>query len=110
MTTMLLQQDRRADPRYHIDWAVSVSGDRAGRMFSGRGLDLSRGGALVVLPLSAPLRPGQEVQVRLQPRSLNMSAPETAPSSMVRNARIVRVQRGPRFLDGLQMVGLKFIQ
>jgi c-di-GMP-binding flagellar brake protein YcgR len=109
MTTMLLQQDRRSDPRYRIDWPVSISSERTGRTFKGRGQDMSHTGALVVLPLSAPLRPGQQVQVKTQRRSANSIVSEKARPPMLRTARVVRVLRGPQFLDGLQMVGLKFI-
>ncbi len=106
------EQERRIDPRYHIDWKVSLWNDPQGRVFNGRGQDLSRGGALVVLPMSVPLRPGQLVQMKLQPRAIQQVVSEAAEVSdtaaEVRDARVVRVQREPRFLEGLQLVGLKF--
>ncbi len=110
MSTVSLQQERRSDPRYHIDWPVLVCGDSQGREFSGRGQNLSRSGALVVLPLSVPLRPGQTVQMTLQPRTPGSSGPSPKRGVETRTARVVRVQREPRFLDGLQMVGLRFAE
>jgi hypothetical protein len=107
MQTML-QQERRVDPRYNIDWPVSVWSEPQGRTFNGRGQNLSHSGVLVVLPLSVPLRPGQQVQMRIGPRMNTREPIDTKKEPATRAARVVRVQREPRFLDGLQMVGLRF--
>ncbi len=105
---MVEQPERRAYPRYDIDWPVALYQKDRDRLINGRGQDLSRGGALVALPLSVPLRLGQEVEVRLQPRTGPTQTPGNPQTPQVHNARVVRVQRGPRLLDGLQLVGLMF--
>jgi hypothetical protein len=108
---MVGQQERRAHPRYQIDWPISLRQRQQGQLFNGRGHNLSKGGALVALPMSIPLRPGQEFEVTIQPHP-NLDPPEGLPHAPgeVRNARVVRVQRAPRFLEGIQMVGLQFEQ
>jgi len=110
MSTRMLHQERRTDPRYHIDWPISLLSDSQGRTYNGRGQNLSRGGALVVLPLSAPLCLGQQVRMRLHPILKGTHRPSGSRAAEVRPAKVVRVQREPRFLDGLQLVGLKFLE
>ncbi len=105
---MVGQEERRAHPRYSIDCPISLSPADLARVFGGRGQNLSHSGALVALPLSIPLRPGQDVEVKLHPRPNPMLTGGASQHAEVRNARVVRVQRGTTLFDGLQLVGLTF--
>ncbi|MBN1341366.1 MAG: PilZ domain-containing protein [Phycisphaerae bacterium] len=106
---MVSAEERRTHPRYDIDWPVSIRPSDRARVFGGRGQNLSRCGALVALPLSIPIRPGQRMEVKLR-ASANPAMPEAPKddTAEVRSASVVRVQRGTCFLDGLQLVGLEF--
>lgn len=102
---MIASQERRIHPRYGIDWPVALRPNDVAWTIGGRGQNLSRGGALVAVPLSIPVRAGQRLELEMRPRADQAShdiAPET------REARVVRVQRGSCILDGLQLVGLTF--
>ncbi len=105
---MVEEQERRIHPRYRIDWPISLSQRRRGRLYSGRGHNLSQGGALVALPMSIPLKPGQELEMKLHPRVKSESVHTSEQPKEVRKAQVVRVERASSFLDGLQLVGLKF--
>ena len=105
---MPAQKERRAHPRYRIDWPVMLRQQGRGLRFSGRGHDLSRIGALVALPLSIPIRTGQRLAIELH-RPKSAARPDPSPQEPeVHDARVVRVQRSASFLDGLQLVGLTF--
>jgi len=105
---MIEQHERRGHPRYRIDSPVTLLCEEQGARFAGRGEDMSRTGARVALPLSVPIRRGQRVQMRLEPRFASTPTDETANSSTPRQAHVVRVRRDATLLDGLQQVGLAF--
>ncbi len=104
---MVHTPERRTSPRCRVDWPVSLQLNGRSQVFGGRGRDLSHTGALVAMPISVPLCPGQRTEVRLYPRpNAAGGAPKT--ESERRCARVVRVDRGRTLLEGLQLVGLKF--
>ena len=105
---MIEQQERRSHPRYRIEAPVTLLCEHRGTRFTGRGENMSQTGALVVLPLSVPVRQGQRVQVRLEPRFATTPTDEAPEPSVPRRAHVVRVRRDATLLDGLQQVGLAF--
>ena len=104
---MVQTSERRTSPRCRIDWPVSLQLNGRSQVFGGRGRDLSHTGALVALPISVPLRPGQQTEVRLYPRPHTAGGTPKNESER-RCARVVRVDRRRTLLEGLQLVGLKF--
>lgn len=70
------------------------------------GVDLSHGGACINVPMTAPLAEGSNIRVSI-PRP-GPQDPATARDSAQHDARVVRVDRASRLLEGLAVVGLQF--
>jgi hypothetical protein len=68
-------------------------------------VDISSTGALVQLPLSAPIRAAEQVEV-------NFTVPDGADpdlyASKLFTAKVVRVNRGQSILEGQQSIALQF--
>jgi len=99
------EQERRCARRYRLDWPACVWHDSTKRFYSARSVDISSTGALVRLPLSAPIRMSEQIEV-------NFTVPDgqdsDCHSSKVFSARVVRINRGQSILDGQQSVAVKF--
>ncbi len=102
---MVAQQERRAATRVKLDWPVCLWHDNTQKFYNGRSENISATGALVRLPLTAPISKDDSVEV-------NFPAPDDSAEqeSKVFTAKVVRVNRGQSILDGNQFVALQFIK
>ncbi len=97
------QQERRAAKRVKLDWPVCLWHDNTQQFYNGRSANISATGALIKLPLTAPIRQDDSVEV-------NFPAPDDSiEESKVFTARVVRVNRGQSILEGNQFVALQFV-
>jgi hypothetical protein len=78
----------------------------ANRFFNGRSSNISKGGVLVRLPLTAPVRTGHIVEVNF-PRTLAL-AKEKGSFARIKSGRIVRVERSKVVDDATIGVGIAF--
>jgi len=92
--------ERRRSQRMAIDSAVCLWHPTIEQFVNGRGVDISRHGAAVDLPVSVPVSAGQLVDI-------NFVAPKDRTEKPTRSARVVRVSRD-RVLEGVQRLGLEF--
>ncbi len=100
---MIAQQERRAAKRVKLDWPVCLWHDNTQQFYNGRSSDISATGALIKLPLTAPISKNDSVEV-------NFPAPDDSEQeSKVFTAKVVRVNRGQSILDGNQFVALQFV-
>jgi len=86
---------------------VSIWHPKAARFFNGRSLNVSANGALVLLPLKAPVRPGQDLEVnfpRRQPLADQMGG-----CARIKRARVVRVDRSDLLMAAVR-VALQFAE
>lgn len=89
---MVMLTDRRRHARNPIDWPVSIYYPHLGMFINGRSVDVSKGGAKIRLPLAAPIRPGQIVELNF-PRTTTL-AKVAGCFSRIKTAWVVRVEAG----------------
>ncbi len=98
--------ERRAFPRTPLEQQVLLDIDGRSRTLTVAGVDLSHSGACLNVPLVAPLAAGSRIQVQV-PRPASDS-PLARPAAERYTAKVVRVDRLSKLLDGLAVVGLQF--
>jgi len=98
--------ERRQNRRYHLDWAACIWHDATKRFYTAQSVDISATGALVRIPLSAPIRVTEQVEV-------NFTVPDGPDpdqcASKVFSAKVVRVNRGQSILEAQQSIALQFV-
>lgn len=103
--TTVTETERRGSRRFVLDWPVCLWHQGTNRFYSARSVNISATGALIQLPLSVPIRAGEQVEVNLAvPKG-----PAAPKHSKVFSASVVRVNRGESLLNGRQSVAMKFI-
>ena len=97
--------DRRRHQRYPLSAGVRVYHEPSRGDLPARAVDISDGGMLMYMPVSAPVKPGQPVRltIRRMPAGL-FEALGAKPLA----ARIVRVQRRGLLITGKLAVGVEF--
>ncbi|MCF7958021.1 MAG: PilZ domain-containing protein [Phycisphaerae bacterium] len=100
------ENEQRSSRRTQVNWPISVWHPKLSKFFNGKGLNVSRSGALVTLPMMVPLRKGQEVEVNF-PRSQAM-AKSKGQFARIKTARIVRIDRSDSVRSTQVKVGLEF--
>jgi hypothetical protein len=100
--------EQRQSKRSLVSWPVSVWHPKAARFFNGRSIDVSSDGALLVLPLKAPIRKGQNLELNF-PRSEKL-AQDKGCFARIKSARVVRVDRSETMESAAIKVGLQFCE
>ena len=103
---MVAAFEQRSTPRSDVNWPVSVWNPKATRFFNGRSVNVSAGGALVTMPVNAPVIEGQDVEVNF-PRSETL-ARDKGCFARIKSARVVRVDRSQVTESARIHVGLEF--
>lgn len=98
--------DQRRSRRMQISWPVSVWHPKAGRFINGRSVDVSRGGAMIELPLASPMREGQDLEVNF-PRAPKLTRDKGA-SARIKGAKVVRIDRSAVFDNAALKVAVQF--
>ncbi len=83
--------EQRRDVRSDLSWPVSVWLPEANRFFNGRSKNVSRGGAYLTVPMTTPIRPGQEVEINF-PRTMTL-ARQKGQYARIKCAKVLRVDR-----------------
>lgn len=89
-----------------VDWPVSIWHPKASRFFNGHSVNVSSRGALLTMPMRAPLREGQNLEVNF-PRSEPLAQTKGS-FARVRTARVVRLDRGDLLSSATIKVALTF--
>ena len=103
---MVSAYEQRQTERSAVQWPVSIWHPKAARFFNGRSVNVSTGGALVVLPMKAPLREGQDLEINF-PRSETL-AKDKGGFARVKSAHVVRIDRTDSLMSATVKVGLAF--
>ncbi|KPK76651.1 MAG: hypothetical protein AMJ79_05925 [Phycisphaerae bacterium SM23_30] len=98
-------EQRRAE-RSPVEWPISIWHPKASRFFNGHSVNVSSVGALVELPMKAPVREGQDLEINF-PRFESL-AKDKGSFSRVKNAQVVRIDRSDSLLSATVKVGLDF--
>lgn len=104
METTIVEQ--RRDVRSDLVWPVSVWIPDANRFFSGKSVNVSKGGVYLKLPMTAPVCVGQEVELNF-PRTAAL-AHQKGQYARIKTGRIVRVERSEMLRSGTIGVAVQF--
>jgi type IV secretory pathway protease TraF len=98
--------EQRGSVRTNLSWPISVWLPEANRFFNGQSSNVSKSGALVLLPLTAPIRAGQVVEVNF-PRTAVL-AEEKGGFARIKKGKVVRVERTDMLKDATVAVAVAF--
>ena len=104
---MVCAYEQRRWRRSEVAWPVSLWHPKATRFFNGRSINVSGGGVLMRLPLQTPLREGESVELNF-PRGESL-AKEKGQFGRLKNARVIRIDRGSALSSATMEVGLAFV-
>jgi hypothetical protein len=86
-----VEKEHRKDVRTNLTWPVSVWIPESNRFFNGKSCNISKSGALINLPMTAPVRNGHVVELNF-PRTPAL-AKQKGQFARIKTARVVRVDR-----------------
>ena len=92
--------------RTDLSWPVSLWLPEANRFFNGRTINVAKGGALLSLPMSTPVRPGHVVEINF-PRTVNL-ARKKGQFARIKAGKVIRVQRDSLVSDATIAVAVQF--
>ena len=98
--------EQRKDSRSSVSWPVSVWIPQANRFFNGRSCNVSKTGVFITLPVTAPVRPGQVVELNF-PRTETL-AKEKGQFARIKTGKVVRVDRKNLLENAEVGVGIAF--
>ena len=107
MTTAVetVVENRNAN-RTELSWPVSLWLPDANRFFNGRTVNVARGGVLLSLPMSVPVRPGHIVEINF-PRTTNL-AQKKGQFARIKSGKVLRVDRESITADATIGVAVQF--
>ncbi|MEN6309277.1 MAG: PilZ domain-containing protein [Anaerohalosphaeraceae bacterium] len=105
MESTLIEQ--RQDVRSDLSWPVSIWLPEANRFFTGRSVNVSKGGAYVSVPMTTPVRPGHEVEVNF-PRTMSL-ARQKGQYARIKVGKILRVDRAEMLRNGSIGLAIQFV-
>jgi hypothetical protein len=86
---------------------VSIWLPEANRFFTGRSVNVSKGGAYVSVPMTTPVRPGHEVEVNF-PRTMSL-ARQKGQYARIKMGKILRVDRAEMLRNGSIGLAIQFV-
>ncbi len=98
--------EQRQEIRQDLTWPVSVWLPGANRFFNGKSVNVSKGGALISVPMTTPVHPGNEVEINF-PRTMTL-AKQKGQYARIKNAKVVRVDRGQMLQAGSIGIAVRF--
>ena len=99
--------EQRKDMRSDLAWPVSVWIPEANRFFTGKSINVSKGGAFISLPITAPVRPGHEIEVNF-PRTMSL-ARQKGQYARIKTAKVIRVERSELLRTGTIGMAVQFL-
>lgn len=100
--------DQRKEVRTDLSWPVSIWLPVANRFFNGRSVNVSKGGAYLTIPLTAPVRAGQEVELNF-PRTCHL-AHQKGQYARIKTGKVVRVDRSRMISEGVLGLAVQFLK
>ena len=106
MESTIVEQRRAV--RSDIAWPVSIWMPEANRFFNGKSINVSKGGAYISVPMTAPVREGHEIEINF-PRTMSL-AKQKGQYARIKNARVIRVDRRQMLQDGAIGIAVQFAE
>ena len=100
--------EQRQDIRQELSWPISVWLPEANRFFNGKSVNVSKGGALISVPLTTPVAAGNEVEINF-PRTQTL-AKEKGQYARIKHAKVLRVDRKQLLENGSLGIAVEFAQ
>ena len=100
--------EQRQNIRQDLSWPVSVWLPEANRFFNGKSVNVSKGGALISVPMTTPVQPGNEVEINF-PRTTSL-AKQKGQYARIKNAKVVRVDRKQMLQAGFIGIAVQFAE
>ena len=95
----VVEKERRVAKRIELDCPVCIWHESTNRFFNAKSVNISSTGALVKLPLTAPVN-------LAQPLEMSFKMPD---GNKIHSASVVRINRGQSILQGYQFVAVSFV-
>jgi hypothetical protein len=106
-STLSTLVDQRNDVRSELSWPVSIWLPEANRFFTGHSVNVSKGGAYITLPMTAPVRPGNEIEVNF-PRTMSL-ARQKGQYARIKLGKVLRVERAEVLHNGTIGLAVQFM-
>ncbi len=103
---MSVSYEQRQAKRTKMNWPVSVWHPQASRFYHARSVDVSSNGVLLSMPMKAPIREGQDLEINFPRKEL--LAREKGNYARIKPARVVRIDRTDAVNTAQVKVGLQF--
>ncbi len=104
-TAESLVENRRFS-RTDLTWPVSLWLPEANRFFNGKTINVAKGGALLSLPMSVPVKPGHVVEINF-PRTMSL-AQKKGQFARIKTGKVLRVERDSITTDATIGVAIQF--
>ena len=104
--TLETSVENRKFNRTDLSWPVSLWLPEANRFFNGRTINVAKGGVLLSLPMSVPIRPGHVVEINF-PRTMSL-AKKKGQFARIKSGKILRVERDSLTNDATIGVAVQF--
>ena len=100
-----LVENRRAN-RTELSWPISLWLPEANRFFNGKTINVAKGGVLLSMPMTTPIRPGHIVEINF-PRTMDL-AKKKGQFARIKSGTVIRVQRDTITIDATIGVAVRF--
>ena len=98
--------ENRKDARTDLTWPISVWLPEANRFFNAHTINVAKGGVLVTMPMTTPVRSGQAVEINF-PRTQDL-AQKKGQFARIKGGKVVRVDRTAVTTDANINVAVQF--
>ena len=99
--------DQRQDVRADLNWPVSVWLPQANRFYNAESVNVSKGGACISVPMTAPLKAGSYVEINF-PRTARL-AKQKGSFARIKTGKVVRVERQGVLEDASIRFAVQFV-
>ena len=106
METTVVEQ--RKDVRSELVWPVSIWLPEANRFFNGKSANVSKGGAYISVPMTAPVRQDHEIEINF-PRTMSL-AKQKGQYARIKCGKVLRVDRNNMLKNATIGVAVQFTE
>src|SRR4030042_6861502 len=98
--------EKRSANRTELSWPISLWLPEANRFFNGKTINVAKGGVLLSMPMTTPIRPGHIVEINF-PRTMNL-AKKKGQFARIKAGKVIRVERDTITTDATIGVAVQF--
>lgn len=99
--------EMRKAPRTDLKWPVSIWLPEANRFVNGKSQNISKGGAMLEIPITTPVRPGHFIEINF-PRTMAL-AKQKGHFARIKSGKVVRVDRQTILTDASIGIAVEFV-